>query len=93
MGFRKARLADLHVTALQASASDPKRALAFLNSITSSARINTDCGTVRPSAAAVFRLITSSNAVGCWTGKLAAFSPLRILPAEMPPWRETAVRT
>src|SRR5216683_3005675 len=38
-------------------------------SITSSARASSDCGTVRPSALAVLRLITSSNVVGCWTGK------------------------
>ena len=28
-----------------------------------------DGGTVRPSALAVLRLITSSNVVGCWTGR------------------------
>ena len=33
---------------------------------------------VRPSAFAVLRLITSSNLVGCCTGKSAGFSPLRM---------------
>ena len=32
----------------------------------------------RPSALAVFRLITSSNLVGCMTGRSAGFSPLRM---------------
>ena len=34
---------------------------------------------VSPSAFAVFRLITSSNFVGCSTGRSAGFAPLRIL--------------
>jgi hypothetical protein len=50
------------------------------HSMTSSARASRDCGTVRPSAAAVLRLMTSSNLVGCWTGRSAGFSPLRIFP-------------
>ena len=47
--------------------------------ITSSARPSTDCGIVSPSALAVFRLITSSNFVGCSTGRSAGLAPLRIL--------------
>jgi hypothetical protein len=47
-------------------------------SITSSARASKDCGTVRPSALAVVRLITSSNFVGRLTGKSAGFAPLRM---------------
>jgi nicotinate dehydrogenase subunit B len=50
------------------------------HSITSSARPSSDSGTVSPSAFAVFMLITSSNFVGCWTGRSAGFSPLRIRP-------------
>src|SRR4029077_3960326 len=50
------------------------------HSITSSARARIDGGTVRPSALAVLRLTTSSNRVGCWTGRSAGFSPLRIFP-------------
>jgi hypothetical protein len=46
------------------------------HSITSSARARSDCGTVRPSAFAVFKLITSSNVVGCWTGRSLGSRPL-----------------
>src|SRR5713226_5119501 len=49
-------------------------------SITSSARASSEGGTVSPRALAVFRLMTSSNLVGCITGKSAGFSPLRIRP-------------
>src|SRR4029453_13184011 len=45
----------------------------------SSARRRTDGGIVRPSALAVFRLMTSSNLVGCSTGKSAGFAPFKIL--------------
>src|ERR1051325_10756809 len=38
------------------------------HSMTSSARASSDWGRVRPSALAVFKLITSSNLVGCCTG-------------------------
>ena len=44
-------------------------------SITSSARANSVGGTSRPGASAVFRLITSSNTVGCCTGKSAGLAP------------------
>jgi hypothetical protein len=47
--------------------------------ITWSARSNTDCGIFRPSAFAVLRLMTSSNLVGCSTGRSAGLAPLRIL--------------
>src|ERR1700720_4753021 len=43
----------------------------FHHSITSSARTRIDCGTVRPSALAVFMLTTSSNVVGCTIGRAA----------------------
>ena len=35
----------------------------------------------RPSALAVLRLMTSSNLVGCTTGRSAGFAPLRMRPA------------
>jgi tetratricopeptide (TPR) repeat protein len=57
----------------------PKKTVA--HSTTSSARARIDGGTVRPSALAVWRLMTNSNVVGCWTGRSAGISPLRILPA------------
>src|ERR1700730_6133771 len=47
--------------------------------ITSSARPSSDGGIVRPSALAVLRLITSSNFVGCSTGRSPGLAPLRIL--------------
>src|SRR5262249_3909234 len=53
--------------------------LATPHSITSSASASSRSGTLRPSALAVFRLITSSNLVGCWTGRSDALAPLRIL--------------
>src|SRR5262245_48729344 len=52
-----------------------------VHSITSSAATCSVSGTLRPSAFAVFRLITSSNLVGCKTGNSAGLSPLRIAPA------------
>src|SRR6516164_9496396 len=47
-------------------------------SITSSARASSVSGTVRPSALAVFMLITRSYLVGAWTGRSAGFVPLRM---------------
>src|SRR6266478_4730811 len=61
--------------------SGPEAAIRLSYSITSSARARIDGGTVRPSALAVLRLTTSSNVVGCCTGKSAGLAPLRILPA------------
>src|SRR5262249_12820271 len=48
-------------------------------SITSSARESSVGGIVRPSVLAVWRLMTSSNFVGCSTGRSAGLSPFRIL--------------
>ena len=48
-------------------------------SITSSARASSVAGTVSPSAFAVFRLMTSSNLVGCSIGRSAGLAPFRIL--------------
>src|SRR5262249_40251525 len=53
--------------------------LAPPHSITSSARAMTVAGICRPSAFATLRLITSSNLVGCSTGRSAGFAPPRIL--------------
>ena len=52
----------------------------YAYSITSSARPSSGSGNVRPSALAVFRLITSSTFAACWIGRSAGFSPLRIRP-------------
>src|SRR5262249_39301325 len=51
----------------------------WAHSITSSARASTEGGIVRPRALAVLRLMTSSNFVGCSTGKSAGLAPFRIL--------------
>jgi hypothetical protein len=45
--------------------------------ITLSARYSIDCGMMRPICLAVFRLITSSNFVGCSTGRSAGLAPFR----------------
>src|SRR6516162_1026895 len=55
------------------------REIAPFHSITSSARASRRGGIVRPSALAAFRLMTSSNLVGCSTGKSSGLAPLRIL--------------
>jgi hypothetical protein len=60
-------------------ASQQEQKLAAVHSMTSSARARTAGGTVRPSDFAVFRLMTSRNLVGCWTGRSAGLAPFRIL--------------
>src|SRR5262249_30578015 len=62
------------------AAEEREELAARFHSITSSAVICMISGTVRPSALAVLRLITSSNLVGCTTGRSAGFAPLRICP-------------
>jgi hypothetical protein len=49
------------------------------HSITASARASTEGGIVRPRALAVLRFTTSSNFVGCSTGRSAGLAPFRIL--------------
>src|SRR5262249_23381340 len=61
-------------------AAEQRDELAAFHSITSSARPDNGSGTVRPSALAVLRLITSSIFVTCCTGKSAGFWPLRMRP-------------
>jgi hypothetical protein len=52
-------------------------------SITLSARASSMGGTVRPSALVVLRLMTSSNLVGCSTGKSAGLAPFNILSTKV----------
>ncbi len=52
-------------------------------SITSSARASTVAGRSRPSALATFKLMTSSNLVGCSTGRSAGLAPLKILSTKV----------
>src|SRR6516162_975704 len=61
-------------------AAEQRDELAALHSITSSASVIKVFGIVMSSALAVLRLTTSSNLVGCTTGKSAGFSPLRTRP-------------
>jgi hypothetical protein len=56
------------------------QAAARTYSMTSSAPARTAGGTTKPSSPAVLRLSTSSNLVGCATGRLAGLAPFRILP-------------
>jgi hypothetical protein len=61
-------------------------------SITSSARVSNAGGTARPSTFAVLRLMTSSNLVGCCTGRRSGFSPWRIRPVYLPTRRSASLR-
>ncbi len=54
--------------------------IAFIHSITSSARNKIAVGSVRPSIPAVLRLTISSTFTACCTGRSAGFSPLRMRP-------------
>src|SRR6516225_8677974 len=51
------------------------------HSITSSARCCSCVDTSRPSALAVFILITNSNLTGAWTGSSFGFAPLKMRSA------------
>lgn len=57
---------------------------ARLYSITLSAAVSKIAGTVRLSAFAAFRLMTSSKEVGCWIGRSAGLAPLRTFPTKIP---------
>ena len=61
-------------------AAEPRDEIAPFHSITSSARPSRLSGNVKPSALAVFMLMTSSTFVICWTGRSAGLSPLRMRP-------------
>src|SRR6516165_6791915 len=60
-------------------AAEERDELAALHSITSSASVSRLSEILSPSVFAVFKLITSSNLVGCRTGRSAGFAPLRIV--------------
>src|SRR6516162_8777745 len=72
--------------------SRPEAAIRLSYSMTSSARARIAGGIVRPSALAVLRLTTSSNVVGCWTGRSAGLAPLRMRPVYSPAIRVIAVK-
>jgi hypothetical protein len=56
----------------------PKSTRRAVHSIISSARPSSASGTIRPSALAALRLITSSSLVGNWTGRSAGLAPFSI---------------
>src|SRR6266404_300740 len=72
-------MSDIAPCPFRATSGLMHRSKRQLYSITSSARCSSDVGTSMPSAFAVFKLITSSNLVGCSTGRSAGFAPLKIL--------------
>ena len=57
----------------------PQRGGAGIHWMAWSARWSSDGGIVSPSAFAVFRLMTSSNLLGCSTGRSPGLAPFRIL--------------
>src|SRR5262249_17278815 len=85
--YQTSYLSDVGATfATKSANNDPEQVQQRVGSelrysTTSSARASRDGGTARPSTLAVFRLILSSNLVGCKTGSSAGWAPLRILPA------------
>src|SRR5882757_5300478 len=62
----------------------PKPEVSGPYSNTSSARASSDGEMSIPRALAVLRFTTSSNLVGCSTGKSAGFAPLKILSRKTP---------
>src|SRR6185295_8492133 len=64
-------------------AAEQRDELAALHSITSSARARNASGIVSSIALAVLRLTTSSNFVGCSTGRSAGFAPRKNLVNEL----------
>ncbi len=64
----------------------------FGHRMTRSALANTFGGIVNPICLAVFKLMISSNLVGCSTGKSAGFAPLRILSTYVAERRNKSVK-
>ena len=71
-------LQDFTATSSSRASSANRGGCLGIHSMTSSARASNEEDTVRPSAFAVFKLITNSSLVGNSTGKLAALAPLKI---------------
>src|SRR5262249_38074451 len=61
-------------------AAEQRYELATPHSITSSATVSNEAGTVRPSIRAVTALMTSSNLLDCTTGRSAGLASLRMRP-------------
>src|SRR5215204_6460525 len=75
---RLSRRLDLQAGYSGPSTAEERKQFSPPHSITSSARARSVGGIVRASVAAVLRLITSSNSVGCWTGRSAGFAPFKM---------------
>ena len=71
--------ADPHALQVQLVSALCNSRHSAIHSITSSARTSSEGGTAMRRTLAVLRLITSSNLVGCSTGRSEGFAPLRIL--------------
>ena len=61
-------------------AAEQRDEIASPHSITSSASVRSLSGIWRPTALAVFKLMTNSNLVGCITGRSEGFAPCSIFP-------------
>src|SRR5437899_1099734 len=66
---------------------------AAVHSMTLSARPSTGGGIVRPRAFAVLRLTTSSNFVGCSTGRSPGLAPFKILSTYVAARRNISARS
>jgi len=71
-----ARLQDAAAADIAARRERAKAEVDLAHSMTCAATIS-DVGTVRPSALAVLRLMTTSNSVGSWIGRSAGLAPFR----------------
>src|SRR6516164_11719579 len=83
-GLRPGKRAHLRGALTRRRAAEKRDELATFNatahSITSSAATSRVCGTLRPSALAVLRLMARTNLLACSTGRSAGLLPLRIRP-------------
>jgi hypothetical protein len=75
-----------HVAVPQLTTSARRRHRNRLHSITSSARIRSEGGTVRPSAVAVLTLITNLNLLGSCTGSSSGLAPFKIRSTYTASW-------
>src|SRR5262249_47990851 len=84
--------ADGRYTEQKRERGDERDDTAVDHSMTVSARRSSDGGMLSPSALAVLRLMTSSNLVGCSTGRSLGLAPLTILSTYVAPRSAMCVR-
>src|SRR5262249_2857265 len=92
LGWLRRRLPSCDKRPCDRCRAEQRDELAPLHSITSSATLSNDDGTVRPSILAVWALMTNSNLVDWSTGRSAGLAPLRMRAVETPVWRYMSVR-